>query len=138
MQLVVRDREYFYTRVEDTPGNAYASLAKLAREDVNLLAFSAVPFGPNHVEFTLFPEDSAQLTEAARKLGWTLTGPQHALLIQGDDHLGAVAEIHRALFDAGVSVFASSGVTDGHGHFGYVIYVREADHQAAARVLSVK
>lgn len=138
MELTVRDREYFYTRVEDTPGNAYASLAKLASEDVNLLAFSAVPFGPNHVEFTLFPEDTGHLLEAAKKLGWTLTGPQHALLIQGDDHLGAVAEIHRTLFDAGVSVFASSGVTDGRGHFGYVIYVREADHEAAAKVLAVK
>lgn len=138
MELTVRDREYFYSRVEDTPGNAYASLAKLAREDVNLLAFSAVPFGPNHVEFTLFPEDPAQLQAAAKKLGWVLTGPQHALLIQGDDHLGAVAEIHQTLFDAGVSVFASSGVTDGRGHFGYVIYVRESDHVAAAKVLAVR
>jgi hypothetical protein len=138
MGLMVRDREYFYTRVEDKPGNAYASLAKLAREDVNLLGFSVVPFGPNHVEFTLFPDDSAHLISAAAKLGWTLTGPQHALLIQGDDRLGALAEIHQALFDAGVSVFASSGVTDGRGHFGYVIYVRESDHEAAARVLSVK
>lgn len=138
MELTVRDREYFYTRVEDTPGNAYAALAKLAREDVNLLAFSAVPFGPNHVEFTLFPDSSDHLVEAAGKLGWALTGPQHALLIQGDDQLGALAEIHRTLFDAGVSVFASSGVTDGRGHFGYVIYVREGDHEAAAKVLAVR
>lgn len=138
MELTVRDREYFYTRVEDTPGNAYGTLANLAREDVNLLAFSAVPFGPNHVEFTLFPESSSQLISAAKKLGWALTGPQHALLIQGDDHLGAIAQIHAALFSAGVSVFASSGVTGGRGDFGYVIYVREADHETAARVLSVK
>ena len=57
-------------------------------------------------------------------------------MVQGDDHLGALAEIHRRLGDGGVSIYASSGVTDGEGHYGYVIYVKEEDHEAAARALS--
>jgi hypothetical protein len=57
-------------------------------------------------------------------------------LVQGDDHLGALAEIHRRLLDIGVSIYASTGVTDGEGHYGYVIYVKEEDHQAAARALA--
>jgi hypothetical protein len=57
-------------------------------------------------------------------------------LIQGDDHLGALAEIHRRLLDARVNIYASTGVTDGDGHYGYVIYVKEEDHQAAARALA--
>ena len=107
----------------------------MASEDINLLAFSAVPFGPNHVEFTIFPDRSEDFQRVAEKLGWALIGPQHACLIQGDDHLGALAEIHRRLLDARVSIYASTGVTDGEGHYGYVIYVKEEDHEVAARAL---
>jgi len=136
MALSVRAVEYFYTRVVDAPGRTYELLAKLASEEINLLAFSAVPFGPNHVELTIFPQDSAGLLRVAQRLGWTLTGPQHACLIQGDDQLGAFADIQRRLTDAGVSIYASSGVTDGEGHYGYVIYVKEGDYQAAAKALA--
>jgi hypothetical protein len=136
MTFSVRAVEYFYTRVEDEPGRAYELLARLASEDINLLAFSAVPFGPNHVELTIFPDRSEDFRRVAEKLGWTLIGPQHACLIQGDDHLGALAEIHRRLLDARVKIYASTGVTDGDAHYGYVIYVKEEDHQAAARALA--
>lgn len=136
MALTVRTVEYFYARVENDPAKAYEFLARLAMEDVNLLAFSAVPFGLNHVELTLFPDRSDSLLHAAGKLGWNLTGPQHAVLIQGDDRLGATADIHRCLREAGVGIYASSGVTDGSGHYGYVIYFREADYQEAARALA--
>jgi hypothetical protein len=134
--LSVRTLEYFYIRVEDEPGRAYELLAKLASEEVNLLAFSAVPYGNNRVELTIFPANSASLLRAAEKFGWTLSGPQHACLIQGDDRLGALAEIQKKLIDAGVSIYASSGITDGNGHFGYVIYFKEGDSEAAAHALA--
>lgn len=136
MALSVRTVEYFYTRVIDQPGRTYELLAKLASEEINLLAFSAVPFGPNHVELTIFPDQSEALLRVAKGLGWTLTGPQHACLVQGDDQMGAFADIQRRLTDAGVSIYASSGVTDGEGHYGYVIYVKESDYQAAAKALA--
>jgi hypothetical protein len=136
MKFSVRSVEYFYTRVEDEPGRAYGLLAKLASEDINLLAFSAVPYGPNHVELTIFPDRSEDFQRVAQKLGWVLTGPQHACLIQGDDNLGALAEIHKRLRDANVSIYASTGVTDGDGRYGYVIYVKEEDHQSAAKALA--
>ena len=136
MTFSVRTVEYFYTRVEGEPSRAYDFLARLASEEINLLAFSAVPFGPNHIELTIFPDRSDEFQHVAAKLGWTLIGPQHACLVQGDDHLGALAEIHRRLGDGGVSIYASSGVTDGEGHYGYVIYVKEEDHQAAAKALA--
>jgi hypothetical protein len=136
MTFSVRSVEYFYTRVEDEPGRAYGLLAKLASEDINLLAFSAVPYGPNHVELTIFPDRNEDFQRVAQKLGWVLTGPQHACLIQGDDNLGALAEIHKRLRDANVNIYASTGVTDGEGRYGYVIYVKEEDHQSAAKALA--
>ena len=133
MSISVRAVEYFYTRLEDDPAKSYGVLAELASEDVNLLAFSAVPFGPNHVELTIFPEHIANFEALAGKLGWSLTGPQHAILIQGDDRLGELAEIHKKLRVAGVRVYASTGVTDGRGRYGYVIYTKESDHLLAAK-----
>ena len=136
MKFSLRSVEYFYTRVEDEPGRAYGLLAKLASEDINLLAFSAVPYGPNHVELTIFPDRSTDFQRIAQKLGWVLNGPQHACLIQGDDNLGALAEIHKRLRDANVNIYASTGVTDGEGRYGYVIYVKEEDHQLATKALA--
>ena len=136
MALNVRSVDYFYTRVEDKPGHAYELLAKLASEHVNLLAFSAVPYGANCVELTIFPENSGKLNDSAKSAGWNITGPQHAFLITGDDELGALAAIHLRLLDAKVNIYASTGVIDGKGGYGYVIYVKDADFPAAAKALA--
>jgi hypothetical protein len=135
MALNVRNAEYFYIRIENSRERAYELLAHLASEEVSLLAFSAVPFGPNFVELTIFPDRSDVFIQLAKKLGWVVVGPQHAFLVQGDDHLGALADIQRMLLEGDVEIYASSGVTDGSGRFGYVIYFKEADHERAARVL---
>ena len=135
MSLSVRNVEYFYLRIHDAPEKAYEVLAQLALEEVNLLAFSAVPFGPNHVELTIFPDQAHTFIQLSEKQGWQITGPLHALLVQGDDHLGTLAEIQRMLRDADVSIYASSGVTDGNGRYGYVVYFKEEDHVRAAKAL---
>jgi hypothetical protein len=55
--------------------------------------------------------------------------------VQGDDGLGSLADIQLMLLQANVDIYASSGVTDGHGRYGYVIYFREEDNERAARAL---
>jgi hypothetical protein len=57
--------------------------------------------------------------------------------VQGDDELGALASVHERLFEAGVDVYASTGVTDGRGSFGYVVYVREEQFERGAEALGV-
>jgi hypothetical protein len=133
--LNVRTVEYFYIRIEDSREKAYQLLAQLASEEVSLLAFSAVPFGPNYVELTIFPDRTDKFMHLAGKLGWAVAGPQHAFLVYGDDHLGALADIQRMLLEADVRIYASSGVTDGDGRFGYVIYFKEDDYSRAAKAL---
>lgn len=137
MEVTKRKVQYFYATVEDRPGAAFRLLAKLAESAVNLLAFSATPTGPNHTQVVLFPEDPAALAEVAAQSNLVLTGPQSAFLVQGDDRLGALAEVHRILADARVNVYNSTGVTDGKGGFGYIIYVRPEDIDRAAHVLVV-
>ena len=137
MPVNVRRIDYFYARVEDVPGEAYKMLSRLADLGLNLLAFTAVPIGPGHTQFALFPEDTAKMANEARRAGLELDGPYRALLVQGDDELGALAGIHARLYEAKVNVFASTGVTDGKGSFGYVVYVRAEEFERAAAALSV-
>jgi hypothetical protein len=133
----IRQIEYFYTMVRDQPGEAYQMLSRLGAAGVNLLAFNAVPAGLDQIQLVLFPESVDFLAQVMAEKGLELDGPHHALLIQGDDELGALAEIHRLLFEAGVNVSASSGVADGRGSYGYVIYLREDDVTDAAAALGI-
>jgi hypothetical protein len=137
MDAKVRRISYFYCTVADRPGEAYGLLNQLAGERVNLLAFGCVPMGPENTQLTLFPESVEELARAAEKTGLTLAGPQHAFIVQGDDHLGALLELHRRLADANISIYASNGVTDGQGRYGYVFYVKSVDFERAAQVLGV-
>jgi len=137
MPIKIRKAEYFYTSVQDQPGEAYKLLSQFADIGVNLLAFTAIPMGPDRTQFTLFPEDSNKLSQAAKKVGFSIDGPHPAILVQGDDELGALTGIHQKLYEANVNVYASSGVTDGKGSFGYVLYVRPEEFQRAAASLDV-
>jgi hypothetical protein len=83
----------------------------------------------------LFPNAPDQLKVAAIRSGLTLNGPYRAFLVQGDDRLGAIAGIYRRLYQSGVVVFASSGITDGVGRFGYLLYVAEHDFDKAFEAL---
>jgi hypothetical protein len=77
------------------------------------------------------------MADAARKASLVIDGPHPALLVQGDDELGALARIHAKIFEANVNVYASSGVADGRGSFGYVVYVRPEEYERAAKALGV-
>ena len=136
MAFAIRRVAYYHTTVRNDPGEGHAALAGLAAEGVNLLAFTAVPFGPDRTQLTLFPDDEAALEDAARHAGLTFDGPHPALLVNGDDELGALAGVHSRLAKAGVNVVASSGVGDGKGRFGYVVYVRQEDIDRAIEALT--
>jgi hypothetical protein len=137
MAHTIRRADYYYANIRDELGAAYRVLAQLAELGVNLLAFTAVPSGANIAQFALFPQDPNKLAAEASAAQLPLDGPYHAFLVQGDDELGALASVHEQLFRAGVDVYASSGVTDGRGAFGYVVYVREDQFEHAAAALGV-
>jgi len=137
MANTIRRVDYFYATVEDESGEGYELLTRLAELGINLLAFTAIPVGPTRTQFAIFPEDTAKLKTAANRVGLPIDGPHPALLVQGADELGALAGVHRRLAAAGVSVYASSGVTDGKGSYGYVVYVRPAELERAARALGI-
>lgn len=137
MATRIKRIEYFYCNVQDQPGESYKLLSLLAEEGVNLLAFTAVPSGLLTTQFTLFPEDPQKLKIEAKKAGLNLNGPIPALLVQGDDQIGVLTDLHKKLYDAGINVAASNAVTDGKGGFGYVIYIRTDEFNAAVDALGI-
>jgi hypothetical protein len=137
MAIKIRRVEYFYAVVPDESGAASEFLSELERLGINLLAFTAVPLGPKRTQLALFPEEPPRMESEAKKMNLELDGPHPALLVQGDDELGVLARVHENLHAANVNVSASSGVADGEGRFGYVIYVHPEDYERAADALEV-
>lgn len=137
MSSTIRRVDYFYVTVQDRPGQAYELLSQLAKLGVNLLGLNAIPMGPDSTQLTLFPHDSHALASAAQHARIELNGPHRALLIQGDDEMGALASVFARLADAEVNVYASYAVADGKGHYGNIIYVRPEHFDKAARALHV-
>lgn len=137
MACDIKRVDYYYTVVKDQPGEAYNILSLLANRGVTQLAFSAVPLGANATQLAIFPEDPAKLKHEAQLAGMALDGPHHALLVHGDDEFCTLTDIHQQLFKANINVYASRGVADGKGSYGYLIYVKEDDYERAAETLGV-
>ena len=137
MAVRIQRVAYFHATVRDRPGEAYRLLSQLAESGVNLLAFSAVPMGKGCTQLMIFPEREDLLVSSAEQGAITMSGPEHAFLCWGDDELGALAGIHGDLTDADINVFASTGVSADRGRFGYVVYVKADQFEAAAQVLGV-
>ena len=137
MTANIRRVQYFYVMVDDQPGEACRFLSQLASEDVNLLAFSLIPTGPAHTQLIIYPENVEKLARMAEKTGSQLTGPYKAFIINGDDELGALLDIHRKLGDAKINVVTSSGVIDGKGGYGYILHVRPENYEEVAGMLEV-
>jgi len=137
MAETVRKVEYFYATVSDKPGEGRRLLEHLSEKGVNLVAFTAFPIGGDQAQLDFFPENPEQLQKAAADAGITIVGPKKAFLIQGEDRVGALHEHHLKLSNAGINVHAANGVCNGSGRFGYVLWVKPEDYEAAARALGV-
>jgi hypothetical protein len=131
----VKEVEYYYTIVADKPGEARKLLEFLSERTVNLLALTAFPAGEGKSQIDLFPDDPKMLKEAADDAEMTLVGPKKAFLLQGEDRIGALYDVHLKLSNAGVNIYACNGVVDGTGRFGYVIWVNPDDFEQASKVL---
>ncbi len=137
MPCTIRKVVYYHTTVKDQPGEAYRFLNKLAEIGINQLAFTAIPNGPNSTELTFFPENPDVLDQKSEHINIALEGPNKALLVQGADEPGALAKVHHILFEADVNINAVSGITDGKGGYGCLIYVMDDDYDRAAKALGI-
>jgi hypothetical protein len=137
MSNTLRKVDYFYVMLPNRAGQGAKTMEALAKQGVNLLAFSGFPSG-GKAQLDLMPEDSARLRKAARKLGLKLSVRKTGFLYHGDDRVGAMTTILGKLAGAKINVVAVDAVTSGKGRFGAIFWVKQKAVAKAAKVLGVR
>ena len=137
MAEIVRRVEYYYVVVPDKPGSGAAVLAPLREAGVNLLAYLGFPVGRGKSQIDLVPEDPAAFKRAAQQAGLKLSRAKRAFLVEGDDRIGAVAEVTRRLTEAKVNITAACATGAGGGRYGMIVWVSPASYGKAAKALGV-
>lgn len=126
--------QYFYSELPNKPGEGARMLNALKEEGVNLLAFSGFPKGQRS-QLDFVPTDLVAFKAAAKKAKLKVVGPKTGFLIQGDDRVGAVADILTKLAEAKINVTAADAVSAGVGRYGAILWVNPRDVKKAAEVL---
>jgi hypothetical protein len=136
MPDTVRLVDYYYVTIADKPGEGARVLSHLRNAGVNLLAAHGFPSG-RRSQMDLVPADAGALKAAAKQARWKVTGPKKALLVEGDDRVGALVDYFSRLGAAKVNITASSAIVAGMGRFGAIIWVKGRDVKKAAKALGV-
>jgi prephenate dehydratase len=134
MAETIQRVQYYYTEVSDKPGEGARLLNLLKEEGVNLLAFTGFPKG-RRAQIDFVPADQAAFKAAAKKAKIKLVGPKTGFLIQGDDRVGAIADIMTKLAEAKINVTAVDAAAAGLGRYGAILWVKSRDVNKAANVL---
>src|SRR5262245_46710363 len=127
---------YFYIEVADKPGEGAGVLSLLREEGINLLAYSGFPHG-RRAQMDFVPADALVFKAAVKKAKLKLVGPKTVFLIQGDDKVGAGAELLSKLAEAKINVTSVQAVTAGSGLYGALLWVKPRDVNKAAKILGV-
>jgi hypothetical protein len=133
MAGTVRQVDYFYVQVAHKAGEAAKALRTLKDAGVNLLAFSGFPEG-RRAQLDFIPADTTTFKGVAKANKWRVIGPKRGFLIQGDDRLGAIADIVGTLADAKINVTAIDAIS-ADGRYGALCWVAPGDVKKPAHVL---
>lgn len=136
MADTIRLVDYFYVETADRPGEGARILGALRDARVYLLAFHAFPKG-RRAQLDFVPSDPAAFKTAAKSAGWKVTGPKKALVIDGDDRVGALVGYFTRLAEAKVNVTACDALAAGAGRFGALLWVKPRDVNRAAKALGI-
>jgi hypothetical protein len=137
MSNSLRKVDYYYVIVSNTAGQGARVLSGLAKEGVNLVAFSGFPSGGKG-QLDLVPDNSAKFRRAAKKLKLRLSKRKTGFLLQGDDRVGAMTKVLSALAKARINVTAMDAVTAGKGRFGAIFWVKPKAVAKAAKLLGAR
>ena len=136
MTETITQVDYFYIETPDKPGEAARALSTLRGAGINLLAFTGFPKG-RRSQLDFIPVDPAAFVKVAKKAGWKLSAKKSGFLIQGEDRIGAVADVLSKLAAAKINVTAIDAVCAGAGRYGAILWVKPPDLKRAARTVGV-
>jgi len=131
----VRRVEYYYAEVPDRPGAGAKVLNALKAARVNLVAYTGFPTTEGRAQLDFVPSNERAFLAAARKAGIKLVGPKTAFLIQGDDRVGAIADIVSKLGEARLNVVAMNAIAAGRRRYGAILWVKPRNVTKAAEIL---
>jgi len=130
----IRKADYFSMQVSNRVGEAMRLLKGLRDNGVNLLAFTGFPNG-RKAQVDLIPENTAALRRAATKMKLSLGKKKTVFLLQGDDRVGALANMLEKLAAARISMTAMDAACAGKGRYGAMFWVKPKDVARAARAI---
>src|SRR5215203_3750069 len=133
MAETVRQVDYFYVEVPNKVGEGAKVLQTLKDAGVNLMAFSGFPSG-RRAQLDCFPADVSAFRAVAKMNRWKLVGPKRGFLIQGDDRIGAVADLVGKLAGAKIDVIAIDAVCVDE-RYGALCWVAPRDVKKAATLV---
>ena len=135
MAETVRQVDYFYIEVLNRVGEGAKILRALKDAGVNLVAFSGFPSG-RKAQLDFFPADASTFRQVAKANRWKIVGPKRGFLVQGDDRIGAVADLVGKLADAKIDVIAIDAVAVDE-RYGALCWVAPRSLKKAASILGV-
>jgi len=133
MADTVRIVDYFYVLAPNKAGEGARALTTLKDAGVDLLAFSGFPQG-RRAQMDFIPADPAAFKQAANKAKWKVVGSKRGFLVQGDDRVGAVADLLERLGSAKINVTAIDAVSVTE-RYGAIFWVAPKDVKRAAALL---
>jgi hypothetical protein len=134
----IRRMDYFYTRVNDKPGQAARIVEALAADGVGMLAFSGFPGGKKKSQIVFVPEDAKAFKRAAKKMGLKISKTRTGFLLQGEDRIGALGRVLSKLADAKINMTAIDAVAAGSGRYGAILWVKQSKVKKAARAIGAR
>jgi hypothetical protein len=134
MADTIRLVEYFYITAPNKAGEGARALTTLKDAGVNLLAFSGFPRG-RRAQLDFIPADPVAFKHVAKKAKWKMIGPKRGFLVQGEDRVGAVADLLERLGAAKINVTAIDAVSVADGRYGAIFWVAAKDVKKAATLL---
>jgi hypothetical protein len=134
----VRQIEYTNIVVEYRVSDASKLLSTLASSGIDFLAYEATSIEGKQTLFTLFSDNAQKMAKVADKHGFKVDGPYSAILVKGDEEIGALAAIYDKLSQANISVDESSGIAHINGGYGVILYIKQEDCREALMALRNK
>lgn len=137
MADTIRKCDYFAVQVPNRTGEGARLLNGLKAAGVSLLAFTGFPNG-RKAQVDFVAERSTGLQGTAKKMKLNLGKKKTCFVVQGEDRVGAIADIMDKLGKARINVTCMDAVAAGKGRFGAILWVKPKDVVRAAKVLGAK
>lgn len=137
MPDTIRKVDYYYVMAPDKPGEGARVFGALRDAGVNLTAIHAFP-SARRSQIDVVPTDAAAFLSAAKAAKLKVSKPKTVFLVEGDDRVGAMAQMLARLGAAGINVIATSAVRTGPGRYGALLWVKPRDVKKAADTLGAQ